>query len=400
MMCRRYRWNLSFRKGSIHFFMMVTMAVFSAASCADRIQEVAGIRGVDLPVMPPVAGKAVQPGLAGPVAGVTESGLLVGGGANFEGEMPWRGGAKSYHDEIFLLETTEAEEPAWRMASERLPYPMAYPACLSLKEGILSMGGETVNGPVSDVFLLSVDKGKVVISPFPSLPCPLTSPGAALAGGKVYLAGGLDSSGAADAFMFLDPTETEKGWQRLPPLPVPLSHSVVAAQSDGNEQCIYLFGGRNKTTDVHTFFSDIWKFTPSTGEWTLEGNITKDGNPLPLSAGTGIAAGKNQIVLFGGDPGIYFNRTEMLNNVIALAEDSLKTDLLREKDSLLSNHPGFNREVMVYNTVRKSWAVIGEAPQGLPVTTVVFCRNDLVIIPGVEIRPGVRTPGITAFRFK
>lgn len=380
--------------------MMVTMTAFCAATCADREKEVSGIRRVGFPVMPPVEGKAVQPGLAGPVAGVSKDGLLVAGGANFEGEMPWRGGAKSYHDEIFLLETTGVKQPAWRMAPERLPYPMAYAACLSLDEGILTMGGETENGPISDVFLITVEEGKVMISPYPSLPFPLTSPGATLANGKVYLAGGLDASGAVDAFMFLDPEEMEKGWQMLPSLPVALSHSVLATQSDGTEECIFLFGGRNKTTDVHVFFSDIWKFTPSTGKWTREGDIMKDGKPLPLSAGTGIAAGKNQIVLFGGDPGIYFNRTEKLNNALAVAEESLKTALLREKDSLLSNHPGFDREVMAYHTIHKEWSVIGEAPEGLPATTVAFYWNDLVIIPGGEVRPGVRTPGITAYRFK
>ncbi len=380
--------------------MMVTMAAFFAASCADREKEVSGIQRVEFPVMPPVEGKAVQPGLAGPVAGVNRDGLLVAGGANFEGEMPWRGGAKSYHDEIFLLAKNSQGNFVWNMAAQRLPYPMAYAACLSIDEGILTMGGETENGPVADVFLITVEEGKVVIIPYPSLPVPLTSPGATLANGKVYLAGGLDVSGAVDAFLLFDPEEREKGWLSLPSLPVALSHSVVAAQNDGTEECIYLFGGRNKTTDVHTFFSDIWKFTPSTGKWTREGDIMKDGKPLPLSAGTGIAAGKNQIVLFGGDPGIYFNQTEKLNNALAVAEESQKTALLREKDSLLSHHPGFNREVMAYHTIRKTWLLIGEASAGLPATTVAFCWNDLVIIPGGEVRPGVRTPGITAFSLK
>ncbi len=376
------------------------MVAFLAGSCTEREQEISGIRWEELPLMPPVEGKTVQPGLAGPVSGISENRLLVAGGANFEGEMPWRGGAKSYHDEIFLLEESSQGKFSWRMAPERLPYPMAYPACLSIKEGILSMGGETENGPVTDVFLLTVDGGKVSIRDYPSLPMAITSPGATVAGRKVYLAGGLNSSGAVGTFMVLDMEDTEKGWQPLPPLPVPLSHSVVVTQFDGEEECIYLLGGRNKTTDLHTFFSDMWKFRPSTSRWSREGDILKEGKPLPLSAGTGIAAGKNQILLFGGDPGIYFNRTEKLNNAIALAGDSLKTELLREKDTLLSNHPGFNREVMAYNTMLKEWAVIGKAPAGLPATTVAFRWNSLVVIPGGEIRPGVRTAGVITARLK
>src|SRR5690606_13979272 len=37
-------------------------------------------------------------GLAGPVAGIYNDVLMVGGGANFPGAMPWMGGAKEYYD--------------------------------------------------------------------------------------------------------------------------------------------------------------------------------------------------------------------------------------------------------------------------------------------------------------
>lgn len=379
---------------------MVTMTAVLTVSCDNREKEVTALQWEELPQMPPVEGKAVQPGVAGPVAGISGGTLLVAGGANFEGEMPWRGGAKSYHDEIFLLENGNGEGCAWRMAAERLPHAMAYPACLSLEEGILCMGGETESGPLAEVFLLTVDHGKVVIRDFPPLPVPLSSPGAAQYGEKIYLAGGLDAAGATDVFMVLDLGDPGKGWQMLPPLPVPLSHGVVAAQSDGKEWCIYLFGGRNKTTAVHTFFSDIWKFTPSTAVWTREGTIMKEGQPLPLAAGTGLAAGGCQVLLFGGDPGIYFNRTETLNNALAVAGDSLKKELLAEKEALLSGHPGFLREILAYHTLRKEWSVIGEAPEGLPATTVAFFWGEMAVIPGGEIRPGVRTPGVTAFKMK
>ncbi len=371
-----------------------------AVSCSDREKPITGFLQEELPPIPPVEGKLVQPGLAGPLAGVCGDYLMVAGGANFEEEMPWRGGAKSYHDEIFLLKQEGDGDFVWTQAAERLPFPMAYPACLTTDRGILCIGGENAEGPVSDVFLLTVDSGKVTTTRFPSLPVAITSPGAALIGNKVYLAGGLDSTGAVADFWVLLLDDQEAGWQLLPSLPVAMSHNVVVAQSDGSETCIYVLGGRNKTTEVHTFFSDVWKYKPSAATWTREGDIAPDGKPLALSAGTGIAAGQSQIVLFGGDPGIWFNRTELLNNAIAMADDSLKQRLLQEKDTLLSNHPGFTRDVLVFNTVDKSWIKAGEAGEGFPATTVAFYRNDLVIIPSGEIRPGVRTPKITALKFR
>ena len=43
---------------------------------------------------------------------------------------------------------------------------------------------------------------------------------------------------------------------------------------------------------------------------------------------------------------------------------------------------------------------MAEAGEGLPVTTVAFQWNGMVLIPSGEIRPGVRTPVVTAFTVK
>ncbi|MGH2645277.1 MAG: hypothetical protein ACRDE2_15085, partial [Chitinophagaceae bacterium] len=36
-------------------------------------------------------------GFAGPIAGISNNILIVGGGANFPDGMPWNGGGKEYH---------------------------------------------------------------------------------------------------------------------------------------------------------------------------------------------------------------------------------------------------------------------------------------------------------------
>jgi N-acetylneuraminate epimerase len=253
---------------------------------------------------------------------------------------------------------------------------------------------------VNDVFLFAFWDGKVKTEKLPSLPVALTSPGAASIDGRIYLAGGIDSTGATPLLISLDMNNLQKGWEKLPQLPVALSHSVVVSQNDGTEECIYIIGGRNKTIDVHTFFSTVWKFKPSKAEWTLEGDIMMDGKPLALSAGTGIAIGKDQILLFGGDPGIFFNLTERLNNAIAMAGDSVKKQLLAGKDSMLTHHPGFSKAVLVYDTITKTWKKTGEIEAESPATSLAFYWDKTVIIPSGEIRPGVRTPRILAAELK
>ena len=380
--------------------ILMVMESMIAGSCGNHNPEAVRVEPRLLPPLPPAAGQQVQFGLAGPLAGRLGDLVMVAGGANFEDAMPWRGGTKSYHDEIYLLRKAGDQEVAWQQSLQRLTEPQAYAGCLSLEQGLLVIGGENDHGPVDRVSLYTYDGDSLRVTPFPALPEAITSPGVVHCGGRVYVVGGLTASGATPLLLSLDPARPEGGWQRLPDLPVALSHGVVVAQQDGTEECIYLLGGRNKTSEVHTFFSKIWKYVPSAASWQEEGEILSGGETLALSAGTGLACGNEMILLFGGDPGIYFRQTELLNNALAAASDSVRPRLLAEKDTLLTHHPGFSRDILAYHTLSRKWEKVGEAGEGLPVTTVAFQWNGMVLIPSGEIRPGVRTPVVTAFTVK
>jgi N-acetylneuraminic acid mutarotase len=106
-------------------------------------------------------------------------------------------------------------------------------------------------------------------------------------------------------------------------------------------------------------------------------------------------------VLFGGDPGIFFNRTERLNTAIEKApgEDE-KQKLRTEKEVMLTNHPGFSKEVLSFNTLTKVWEHIGETGHESPVTTSAFVWNGTVVIPSGEVRPGIRTPNTLGIKVK
>lgn len=370
------------------------MALFTENSCRPAADGIS-FRWHELPPLPPSPGETEQPGVAGPLAGAHGNRLLVAGGANFAGGLPWRGGTKIYHDEIFLLEKNGPENYFWKQAEEKLPFPLAYPVCLSLAQGVVSIGGENEQGPLNDVLLLTFAGQTVNIEWLPPLPLPLSAAGAAAIDSTLFVAGGSDQTGASSAFLTLDLQNRTLGWQKLPDLPEALSHAVVVSQHDGKERCVYVLGGRNKTSEISTFLSSVWKYTPSAKTWTMESQITEAGQPSARSAGTGIAAGNNLIALFGGDPGIFFNRTEQLNNAIAAAtSDAERQKLLLEKDSMLTSHPGFSHTVLLYNTVTKTWTTAGSLPEHPPVTTTAFYWDNQVIIPSGEIRPGVRTPKI------
>src|SRR5438128_2044870 len=76
-------------------------------------------------------------GFAAPFAGISGRALLVAGGANFPGAMPWEGGQKLWYDSIYVLPKPDAE---W-LAGFKLPRPLAYGVSVSTPEGVLCAGG-------------------------------------------------------------------------------------------------------------------------------------------------------------------------------------------------------------------------------------------------------------------
>ena len=367
-------------------------------SCTSSSPEQVSLKPENFPAIPPAMGELVQPGLAGPVTGSHGNFVLVAGGANFENGLPWRGGQKKYHDEIFLLENTGSGNFEWKQSVTKLPFPIAYPACISIQEGVLSIGGEDQNGPVNQVFLFAFQDGSIKMETLTELPQPVSSAGTAVIGTSIFVAGGLTSQGATSAFYTINLQNKASGWKVLPELPLALSHAVIVSQNDGEEDCIYVIGGRNRTGEVSTFYSTVWKFKPSVQKWISESYILSEGKTLGLSAGTGIAVGSEHVLLFGGDPGIYFNRTERLNNAIEKASgEEEKQRLWKEKDEMLSSHPGFSKDILSFNTCSKKWEKIGNLTDESPATTTAFMWNGTVVIPSGEVRPGVRTPNVLGF---
>ncbi len=370
----------------------------SQTSCIPNVPEDIKVSWEKIPSIPPAEGKSKQFGLAGPTSGVHGNYMMVAGGANFEDGLPWKGGTKQYHDVIYLLKKDSEGKFWWNQSSEKLPCPMAYPSCLSLSQGVLAIGGEDVKGSITDVNLFTFDDGIIKRESLTKLPEALSSAGATNIGNTIYIEGGITNTAVSASFYRFDMENKAAGWQKLPDLPVAMSHSVVVSQSDGTETCVYVIGGRNKTTEIHTFLSAVWKYSPASSSWTKVSDIsTGDGQKFGLSAGTGVAFGDSRIILFGGDKGIYFNQTERFNNAIDKATDEQeKNKIWVQKDSLLTNHPGFSKDILCFDTKSGNWSCLGEISGESPATTVAFFWNNTVIIPSGEVRPGIRTPEVLA----
>lgn len=331
-------------------------------------------------------------GVAGPVTGVHQNKLIVAGGANFPDSLPWQGGKKKYYNTVYVYEKKGSKIVLLKQQFT-LPFNIAYAACCSAPQGIVYAGGENENGISNKVFLLQWDKktSAATTKQLPELPFAITNAMATVFNNIVYIAGGETAASVSDQLQALDLNKTEEGWKQLAVIPKAVSHSFLTVQSNENNTSIYLVGGRKKnSTGISDLYSSVFEFNIKEKQW-----VEKKSLPYSLCAGTGIAANSNDILMFGGDKGTTFHKVEMLITAInAEKDETKKQELILHKNKLQSEHPGFSKEILLYNKLTDTWNIVGDIPFETPVTTTAVKWGKDFFIPSGEIKAGVRTPKI------
>lgn len=344
--------------------------------------------------LPAPAGRETSLGVAGPVAGVHRDVLLVAGGANFPDGAPWLGGKKMYYREGFVFRKDQ-NNSLHLLQSFLLPFTLAYSANCSIPQGVAFAGGENEGGLQNDVWLIQWDavSQTVVTKNLPALPFAVTNASLAFHQNKLYLAGGERATDVSNELWVLDLADTVSGWKALPPLPKAVSHAVLVVQSNGKEDCLFLLGGRKRNPGgLSDLYASVFQFDLRKGVWS-----EKKALPYALSAGTGIAAGAHSILLFGGDTGETFHKTEALIAAISKETDAAKKQRLTEEKTVVqSTHPGFCRQVLLYDAAKNKWSSLDCIPFAAPATTTAVKWDGAVYIPSGEIKAGVRTPEILA----
>ena len=302
-------------------------------------------------------------GFAGSFAGVADNVLIVAGGSNFPGGgTPWNGGTKKWYDKIFVLEKPGGR---WKEAG-RLPFALGYGVSVSAPQGLILIGGSSEKGHYSKVLLLHYRNGKILIEELVSLPFPLANSCGALAGNKIFVAGGLsapDSKNSEKVFLCLDLQKKEAGWKLLPAWPG-ASRMLSVGGSDGKQ--FFLFSGTELVNGARVYLRDAYSYSKNTG-WKKLADL-----PQPVVAAPSPALYKNAFYIFGGDTG----------------KDASRAAELKEK------HPGFSGSILCYNPAQNNWTSAGKIVGIPPVTTSLAIWNSKIVLPGGEIRPGTRTPDV------
>jgi solute:Na+ symporter, SSS family len=312
-------------------------------------------------------------GVAGPVIGVHNDALIVGGGANFPNEPLWETD-KVWHDTIHVL--TKSNDGYKWVSGGKLPEPRAYGSSVSTKQGVVCIGGNDGVNTFDDVILLSWDPDKKVLtqSPMPSLPKPCSFSSATLVDNVIYLAGGLtdnELSTAMKNFWALDLSKANDPkafkWEVLDPWPGPeRALNITASQFDGESDGIYVISGRRQIGEEVEFLTDTYEYQLSSKKWRKRATT-----PQPVMAGIGIGWGKNHIFTLGGASGSLWGQVDILKD----------------------DHPGFPKVTYGYNTLTDTWSLAGKSPAN-HVTTVPVLWDSAIIIPSGEVRPRVRSPKI------
>jgi len=361
----------------------------------------------NLPEIPPAPGREKQPGLAGPFVGVHGDALIVAGGANFPNAAAWDGGTKVWWDDVYVLLRDGQGEFAWHPKTFKLKRPVAYGASISTEDGLVCIGGCDQTRCFTDVYRLKwlAEEERIEIETLPPLPSPLAEMGGVLIGRTIYVVGGRTTATAATQTPFyaldlsLEDQPKRFRWEELPGWPgPPRMLPVVAAQSDGTNDCLFLFSGRNPAPGMRTeLLTDGYKYDPKAGRWSRVADVALKGETARCVMGAAaIGWGANHILVFGGDDGRLFLQREQLQARLVQAADPAET--ARLKAALRRNftdHPGFTPEVLAYHTITDTWMRLGRYPNNTShVTTTAVRWGDAVIIPSGEIRPGVRTPDV------
>jgi len=309
-------------------------------------------------------------GVAAPYAGVSGGALVVAGGANFPNGFPWQGGTKVWYDRVWVLGQPDG---AWREVG-RLPRPLAYGVSVTTKEGIVCVGGSDAQRHYADAFLLSWDGDTLNTTPLPGLPLPLANAAGALLGSTLYVFGGSTEPGekaALNRLFALDLSALGSAWQELEPCPgKPRVLAVAAAQSGA----FFIAGGcalepaaEGKT--ARSYLRDTWRYTPDRG-WKQVADLP---HPVAGAPSPAPSLGQAHFLVLGGD-------------------DGSKAGFQPAQE-----HPGFANEVLAYHTITDTWVAMGKTPAPR-VTVPVVEWDKRFVIPGGEVRPGVRSPEVWSFR--
>ncbi|MFT4093513.1 MAG: sodium/solute symporter [Niabella sp.] len=352
-----------------------------------------------------VPAAAFTQGLAGHFSGISNNALLIAGGTRFAaGGTPWNGAVKIWNDKIFVLQKKGATGYQWADKVYQLPAPVAYGASVTLPQGLLCIGGTDGKKNSGQVFLLKWNEPAktVEVQQYKPLPVPLAYHAAVYLKGKVYVAGGSsvpENDHSVTDFFSLDVSGNDPAaanWERLPSWPGPSRMMpVLSAQNNGRQDVLYLFSGLQAAGGEPVPLSDGYSYNTATGQWRGLQHVHLQHGPDRCISGAGaLPIGLNHILVFSGADNEVHRRFRKLLAQFTQSSGSAKDSLRQQLNEVLTQHPGFSKDVLAYHTLTDQWIRVSDFPGLAPVVAPAVKWGDDIFIAGGEVKPAVRTAAI------
>ncbi len=320
-------------------------------------------------------------GFAGMFAAVLDGKLWTGGGSQWDKPF-WLGGKRSLSDRIYVL-----AEPggAWKLSESRLPRAVGHFAAVAEGDRVYLCGGIGPAGVVADVVVGRFTDGGLQWTSLPPLPRGLVYASAGMAGGRLFVVGGLlrpeDRSASSEVWSLPgDPAAAIRdGWRREPDLPF---GGLFVAAVGGQRDRLYVISGMgfdaegkyvpSRSLSVFSTVDRVWRSAAS----LPEGRV---GASPPCFTSNG-----ERFLLVGGYPSVFAGAPR--------------------------EHPGFPAQTLIYDVAKDAWSAgpvlpvtaftdrdsptdAGPAPMvGAP---AVAWKGRAIVVGG-ELRPSARSPQVLA----
>lgn len=358
-----------FRRVHAAHATLLALALFAPARAADTPAPLLHWRAL-APLPDPV-------GLKGMYAGASDGHALFAGGSNFP-VPPRAGGKKTFHRAVHVRPLAATEPAPWRTVADGLSHAAGEGAAVTLADGVACLGGHDGTQPLATAFVLRWDArtGALARRPLPDLPAACANPAAALAGDRLYVAGGESASGPLATLWRLDPRPPATGapaarWAALPPPPGPARFGgiLISVTTPAGPRLLYGGGLPGAPTSQADYLRDTWLFDPVKETWSPAA-------PLPRGAVLAAVVPESPVhaLVLGGSDGHDFARMRELGERYRIPVDVLR-----------------------YDATAGRWSHAGTMPLGL-VGAAVVRAGDAWLIAGGEYTPGLRTAAVHALR--
>ena len=335
------------------YWVNVLLAAVCAVACKTGTMKVTDLK--------PIPDAAYAKGVSAPFCGVVGETLVVAGGANFPDKSLLEGGAKRVYADIWAYVSDE-----WVHAG-LLPDSTAYGATFAVDDALILAGGNVCGTTTDKVYELRLQGGTAVLRALPSLPVPMEQCGWTRDGDRLYLVGGVGTTGVYTC------TIGSYEWAKIADLPEPLVQPVAYASAGK----LYVWGGFNPDTLEVSDKGLVWE----NGAWRETTSIPDGGT---FVGATGATLPDGRLAVVGGVNRAIFTRA--LHNT---PEDRIP---------YLSKEPAeyqFRQAVFAFDPATGTWTQPGSDPAcALAGPGVAASGANALFVAGGELKPGVRSTKI------